>query len=76
MRGMTGAALLLGLVSLTACDGREESAIDNLANGANASQVENNVRAEAQALMEPLAPPAPGTPGGLPVEPAPDPAHR
>ncbi|MFN3797508.1 MAG: hypothetical protein ACK4S5_08490, partial [Sphingobium yanoikuyae] len=71
MRGMTGAALLLGLVSLAACDGREESAIDNLANGANASQVENNVRAEAQALMEPLAPPAPGTPGGLPVEPAP-----
>ena len=71
MRGMTGAALLLGLVSLAACDGREESAIDNLANGANASQVENNVRAEAQALMEPLAPPAPGAPGGLPVEPAP-----
>ncbi len=71
MRGMAGAALLLGLMSLTACDGREESAIDNLANGANASQVENNVRAEAQALMEPLAPPAPGTPGGLPAEPAP-----
>jgi hypothetical protein len=63
-------ALLLPLL-LVACDGREESAIDNLANGANATQVENNVRAEAMALMEPLDPPAPGTPGGLPVDPEP-----
>lgn len=64
-------AALLSLLFLAACDGREESAIDNLANGANAAQVENNVRAEAQAIMEPLQPPAPGTPGGLPVEPLP-----
>lgn len=63
--------MLLTILLLTACDGREESAIDNLANGANASQVENNFRAEAQAVMEPLDPPAPGSPGGLPVEPAP-----
>jgi hypothetical protein len=63
--------LLLPLLLVAACDGREESAIDNLANGANAAQVENNVRAEAMALMEPLAPPAPGTPGGLPVDPEP-----
>ncbi|MEC7931814.1 MAG: hypothetical protein VX218_05915, partial [Pseudomonadota bacterium] len=62
---------LLPLLLVAACDGREESAIDNLANGANAAQVENNVRAEAMALMEPLNPPAPGTPGGLPVDPAP-----
>jgi hypothetical protein len=65
------AAILLPLLLVAACDGREESAIDNLANGANSTQVENNVRAEAMALMEPLNPPAPGTPGGLPVDPAP-----
>ena len=69
MRVRTGAAALIACLSLTACDGREESAIDNLANGANAAQVENNFRAEAQAVMEPLAPPAAGTPGGLPVGP-------
>jgi hypothetical protein len=62
---------VFALLLLAACDGREESAIDNLANGANAAQVENNVRAEAMAVMEPLDPPAPGTPGGLPVDPDP-----
>ncbi|HJT40284.1 MAG TPA: hypothetical protein VJ762_08135 [Sphingobium sp.] len=71
MRVWTGAAALIACLSLAACDGREESAIDNLANGANAVQVENNFRAEAQAVMEPLAPPAAGTPGGLPVAVAP-----
>lgn len=71
MRGPIKAAMLLSLLLVAACDGREESAIDNLANGANAVQVENNVRAEAMAVMEPLDPPAPGTPGGLPVDPAP-----
>ena len=43
---------LLPLLLVAACDGREESAIDNLANGANQAQVQNNVRAEAMALME------------------------
>ncbi|BAV65089.1 hypothetical protein [Sphingobium cloacae] len=62
-----GTVLLLAIMALAACDGREESAIDNLANGANAAQVGNELKAEAQALMEPLAPPPPGTPGGLPV---------
>ncbi|MGF7201661.1 hypothetical protein GGQ82_000701 [Sphingobium olei] len=62
---------MLPLLFVAACDGREESAIDNLANGANQTQVENNVRAEAMALMEPLNPPAPGTPGGLPIDPEP-----
>ncbi|WP_420143883.1 hypothetical protein [Sphingobium sp.] len=71
MRVGMKAAMLLPLLLVAACDGREESAIDNLANGANAAQVENNVRAEAMALMEPLNPPAPGTPGGLPVDPEP-----
>ncbi|WP_179044387.1 hypothetical protein [Sphingobium lactosutens] len=71
MRGLIRPALLLPLLLVAACDGREESAIDNIANGANSTQVENNVRAEAMALMEPLNPPAPGTPGGLPVDPAP-----
>lgn len=69
MRVRHGAALCLSLLSLAACDGREESAIDNLANGASAAQVENNVRAEAQTVLEPLQPPAPGTPGGLPALP-------
>lgn len=71
MRADLKAAALLSLLLVAACDGREESAIDNLANGANSVQVGNNVRAEALALMEPLAPPEPGTPGGLPVDPAP-----
>ena len=66
-----GSTVALGLLLLAACDGREESAIDNLANGANATQVENGVRAEAQAVLEPLNPPAPGMPGGLPVNPQP-----
>lgn len=69
MRVRHSAALCLSLLSLAACDGREESAIDNLANGASAAQVENNVRAEAQTVLEPLQPPAPGTPGGLPALP-------
>ncbi|WP_031294683.1 hypothetical protein [Sphingobium ummariense] len=60
-------AALAALMLLPACDGREESAIDNLANGANPTQVENNLKAEAQAVLEPLVPPAPGMPGGLPV---------
>lgn len=71
MRGAIKTAALLPLLLVAACDGREESAIENLANGANAAQVSNTVRAEAMALMEPLDPPAPGTPGGLPVDPAP-----
>lgn len=65
-------ALLL-LPPLAACDGHEENALDKLANGANATQVDNSFAAEAQAVLEPLAPPAPGTPGGLPVDPVPIP---
>ncbi|MEJ7935763.1 hypothetical protein WG907_16055 [Sphingobium sp. AN558] len=71
MRHGVRAVALVGLLILGACDGREESALDNLANGANVAQVDNSLRAEAQAVMEPLAPPAPGTPGGLPVAPPP-----
>jgi hypothetical protein len=77
MRGWTGIAhagwtvALIGCTALTACDGREESALDNLANGANVKQVQNSFTAEARAVLEPLAPPAPGTPGGLPVSDAP-----
>lgn len=67
MRATIGAAALLACLSLSACDGREESAIDNLAEGANATQVENSFRAEAQAVLEPLTPPEPGAPGGLPI---------
>ncbi|MCP1469564.1 hypothetical protein J3E64_001239 [Sphingobium sp. OAS761] len=68
MRVSTKAAALFCFLLVAACDGREESAIDNLANGANATQVAHNVRTEAMALMEPLNPPAPGEPGGLPVD--------
>lgn len=57
---------MAGAFLLSACDGREESAIENMANGASAAQVENNFRAEAQSALEPLVPPSPGTPGGLP----------
>ena len=71
MRVSAKTLALIPLLLVAACDGREESAIDNLANGANQTQIENNVRAEAMAVMEPLDPPAPGTPGGLPVDPAP-----
>lgn len=68
---MGGVIALVSVFFLMACDGREESAIENMANGANAAQIDNNFRAEAQAVMEPLAPPAPGTPGGLPAMPEP-----
>lgn len=71
MRAYKTTMFLLPLLLVAACDGREESAIDNLANGANAAQLGNNVRAEAMALMEPLNPPEPGTPGGLPIDPEP-----
>lgn len=62
---------LVALLSLAACDGREETALENLANGANVATVERDVKAEAQAVMEPLAPPPPGTPGGMPLDPPP-----
>jgi hypothetical protein len=58
--------IMTPLLLLAACDGKEESALDNFANGATPTQVDNNLKAEAQAVMEPLIPPAPGTPGGLP----------
>lgn len=66
MRAYMKLAALTSLALVAACDGREESAINNIANGATETQIDNNVRAEAMAVMEPLNPPAPGTPGGLP----------
>ncbi len=66
MRVWVKLAALTSLSLVAACDGREESAINNIANGASETQIDNNVRAEAMAVMEPLNPPAPGTPGGLP----------
>lgn len=77
MRGRTGVphtawmVALLGCAAIAGCDGHEESALDNLANGANAVAVQNSFTAEARAVLEPLVPPAPGTPGGLPTAPAP-----
>lgn len=68
--GKAGIGLFV-VAALAACDGREESALDNLANGANVTQVQNNFTAEARSVLEPLAPPQPGTPGGLPATRAP-----
>lgn len=69
MRHCHGVILAGMVLFLSACDGREESALENLANGASPAVVENNVKAEAMSIMEPLAPPAPGTSGGLPITP-------
>jgi hypothetical protein len=56
------------LLTLAGCDGREENALDKLANGASTTSVGRDLKAEAQAVMEPLAPPPPGSPGGLPID--------
>lgn len=64
---MWALALVLGL---TACDSTERTALEDTANGTSDQKIKNVVQAEAQAVLEPLTPPAPGTPGGLPVEPA------
>lgn len=60
---------MIALLLPAACDSTERNALDDVAEGANSSAVEHKVEAEAQAVMEPLAPPVPGTPGGLPAQP-------
>lgn len=41
--------------------------LENVADGSNTANMEQTVKAQALSIMEPLNPPAPGTPGGLPV---------
>ncbi|PZU59494.1 MAG: hypothetical protein DI547_05755 [Sphingobium sp.] len=62
-----GALLLI----LSACNSSQRSTLEQAADGASEPLVEQSVKAEAQNIMAPLNPPAPGTPGGLPDEPAP-----
>lgn len=64
------AALLL-VLGTTACNPAERNALDAAAEGANSATVEEAVKEEAQNVMAPFDPPAPGTPGGLPVAPTP-----
>ena len=63
--------LLPSALWLAACGSGQPTALDEIVNGANATAVEETVEAEALNVMEPLDPPAPGTPGGLPVDPEP-----
>lgn len=58
---------LLMIAGLAACGSGERIALNEVANGDNAATVEEVVEAQALSVMEPLNPPAPGTPGGLPV---------
>ncbi|MDX3910050.1 MAG: hypothetical protein QHC67_09545 [Sphingobium sp.] len=66
-----GYAALLLLAGLSACAPGERSTLENVANGANTTDIEETVEAQALSVMEPLNPPAPGTPGGLPDDRAP-----
>ncbi|MES1985577.1 MAG: hypothetical protein V4461_11540 [Pseudomonadota bacterium] len=63
--------VLLTLVGLGACAPQERKTLDDVANGANVTEVGEQVEQQALTVMEPLKPPAPGTPGGLPVDPEP-----
>ncbi|WP_070158152.1 hypothetical protein [Sphingobium phenoxybenzoativorans] len=70
-----GVALAAALM-VTACNSTERTVLDETANGladnaAGQRDIDRSVKAEAQAIMAPLAPPEPGTPGGLPDEPVP-----
>jgi hypothetical protein len=59
-------------LALSACNSSQRAVLDETAaNGGDNSQIDNTVKAEARAVLDPLAPPAPGTPGGLPDEPIP-----
>lgn len=75
-RGWKGGIALAAALTITACNSTERTVIDETANGladdhVDRKSIDNSVKAEAQAIMAPLAPPEPGTPGGLPDEPAP-----
>ncbi|HEX7782474.1 MAG TPA: hypothetical protein VF509_06680 [Sphingobium sp.] len=70
------AASLACALALAGCNRTERTVLNETANGLADDDVDqkdigNSVKAEAQAIMEPLSPPEPGTPGGLPDEPVP-----
>ncbi|CAN5365314.1 hypothetical protein BH10PSE12_BH10PSE12_27880 [soil metagenome] len=65
------AGLLACSLALSACDSTERTALEDTTNGTDEPQLKHIVQAEAQAVLEPLQPPAPGQPGGLPSEPTP-----
>lgn len=79
MRNVVKHRLALSLacaLALSGCNRTERTVLNETANGLADDDVDqkdigNSVKAEAQAIMEPLAPPEPGTPGGLPDEPKP-----
>lgn len=50
------------------CDDTERHTVDALVTGNAAVDIPARVEAQALAVLEPLAPPAPGTPSGLPLE--------
>lgn len=60
----------IAVLSLSACDRHAPTLVDDSSDGNNETAMAVAVKNEAQALLQPLAPPAPGTPGGLPDEPA------
>lgn len=57
------------LALLSACNQQERTTINEVANGGNSIVVDESVRTQAEDVMAPLDPPAPGTPGGLPISP-------
>jgi hypothetical protein len=68
---IAAACLLACSMGLAACDSTERTALEDTTNGTDEPRLKHIVQAQAQAVLEPLAPPAPGTPGGLPDEPTP-----
>jgi hypothetical protein len=55
-------------LGLSACDSKEVTVINEAANGAPEPELAQTFKAEARNVLEPLSPPEPGTPGGLPNE--------
>lgn len=61
-------ATLLLVLGLAGCNHKERATLDEVVNGSNVANVQAQVEAQALSVLEPLKPPAPGTPGGLPLE--------
>lgn len=64
------APALAAMLLLSACDSSERAVAGDIENDDNATTIGQAVKSEAQQIMAPLEPPAPGTPGGLPASPA------
>lgn len=61
-------AALVVVLGLAGCNHKERTTLDEVVNGSNVANVQAQVEAQALSVLEPLKPPAPGTPGGLPLE--------